>query len=406
MKSTLFLYFLLMLFASSCLMAQETPDGTVAKINSDFTAEISTDFSSFLNKGMYKGQQQYYGSLALKPELALDWNKGNDRMVMTLFGRLNTGDDNRTHWDVRELYYQKFIGNWELNLGLKEIYWGVTESVHLVNVINQTDLVESFDGEKKLGQPMAQITLLSNYGNFDFFAMPYHRKRTFPGYKGRLRFQLPVETRGVRYESGAGSSRIDLAGRWSHSISVFDIGLSHFWGNNREPLLTIDNQGKLRQYYEVVHQTGVDLQATAGSWLLKFEGTRRETDTETFLAIATGFEYTFGNINGNGLDIGILGEYLYDERGSRTTTGFQNDIFVGSRFALNDTDDTSILFGGIFDLDNSGKLFSVEADRRFFNDWKANLEIRILGDPGDPQDFLHALKEDSFVRMTVGYFFN
>lgn len=376
------------------------------KVNYDFSAELSTDHTYFFEDGQYPKQHQYYASIAIEPELAIDWNDGSEQIVSTFFARLNTHDDRRTHWDIRELYYQLIKDNWELNVGLKEIYWGVTESVHLVNVVNQTDLVESFDGEKKLGQPMVQFTYITNFGNFDFFFLPYHRERTFPGEKGRLRFPLPIEKRNAIYESGAKEYRMDWSARWSHSFSIFDVGLSHIWGNNREPLIIPDtqNQNQLRQYYEIMHQTGLDIQATAGSWLLKFEGIRRETTSDTFTAFDAGFEYTFGNVNGKGLDIGVLGEYLFDDRGDFSTTGFQNDVFFGSRIAFNDTQDTSILIGGLADLEYSGKLFSIEAERRFYSKWKANLEVRLLSS-FDNRELLFPLQDDSFMKFTLGYFF-
>jgi len=56
--------------------------------------------------------------------------------VGDLFARLSNGDRNRSRWDVRELYYQLAKKNWEFNVGVKKIYWGVAESVHLVDVIN------------------------------------------------------------------------------------------------------------------------------------------------------------------------------------------------------------------------------------------------------------------------------
>ena len=71
------------------------------------------------------------------------------------------------------------------------MFWGVTELRHLVDIINQTDLVENLDGEQKLGQPMVQLTLLKDWGTLDFFAMPYFRERTFTGPDGRPRPRSP-----------------------------------------------------------------------------------------------------------------------------------------------------------------------------------------------------------------------
>ncbi|WP_296315518.1 hypothetical protein, partial [Winogradskyella sp. UBA3174] len=317
------------------------------------------------------GQKDNFPSIAFKPEYSAEWNKGYESINFSGFFRLDV-DDERTHWDIRELYYQKAKNKWELSLGLKKVYWGVTESNHLVDIINQTDAVESFDGEDKLGQPMVQFTYTTdNYGNFDFFYLPYHRKRTFAGLKGRLRFQTIIEKDDINYESGAEEWRQDLAFRWSHYIGAFDIGVSHFYGNGREPLFTFDTLGNVNAFYPVINQTGLDIQATYNAFLWKLESIYRTAKAQDFFAFAAGVEYTFSNIDGNGLDIGVLGEYLYDDRDELALNALQNDVFFGSRIAFNDIQDTSILIGGITDLESSSKILSIEASRRIGNSWKA-----------------------------------
>ena len=71
--------------------------------------------------------------------------------------------------------------DWDLHLGVKQIFWGVTEFNHLVDIINQTDLVENIDGEDKLGQPMAHLSLVRDWGILDFHLLTGFRERTFPG---------------------------------------------------------------------------------------------------------------------------------------------------------------------------------------------------------------------------------
>ena len=82
----------------------------------------------------------------------------------------------------------------ELRVGLRKVFWGVTESQHLVDIINQTDLVESLDGEEKLGQPMINYALINDWGTLDLYLLPYFRERTFSGINGRLRSSLYVDT--------------------------------------------------------------------------------------------------------------------------------------------------------------------------------------------------------------------
>lgn len=389
------------LFVQYNMFAQEKDQN----ITHDFELELEAEYRYFKNDALFQGQKDNFPSIAFKPEYSAEWNKGYESINFSGFFRLDV-DDERTHWDIRELYYQKAKNKWELSLGLKKVYWGVTESNHLVDIINQTDAVESFDGEDKLGQPMVQFTYTTdNYGNFDFFYLPYHRKRTFAGLKGRLRFQTIIEKDDINYESGAEEWRQDLAFRWSHYIGAFDIGVSHFYGNGREPLFTFDTLGNVNAFYPVINQTGLDIQATYNAFLWKLESIYRTAKAQDFFAFAAGVEYTFSNIDGNGLDIGVLGEYLYDDRDELALNALQNDVFFGSRIAFNDIQDTSILIGGITDLESSSKILSIEASRRIGNSWKAELEVRIFSTIDQNEIILSNFKEDTFLRLSVSKFF-
>ena len=375
------------------------------KVTHYLELEIEAEYRYFYNDAAFNGQKSHFPSIAFKPEYAASWNKGYESINFTGFFRLDQ-DSNRTHWDIRELYYQKAQDKWELSIGLKKVYWGVTESNHLVDIINQTDVVESFDGEDKLGQPMVQFNWTTdNFGSFDFFYLPYHRKRTFAGEDGRLRFPVILDKDDLSYESGAEEWRQDLAFRWSHYMGAFDIGVSHFYGNGREPLFTFDALGNINAFYPIINQTGFDLQVTHNAFLWKFESIYRSSKAQDFFALVAGLEYTFSNIDGNGLDIGVLGEYLYDERDELALNSLQNDMFFGSRIAFNDIQDTSILVGGMMDMESSSKIISIEASRRIGSSWKAEIEARIFSSIDNQEFLLSNFKEDSFLRFTLSKFF-
>ena len=375
------------------------------KTEQDFELEIEAEYRYFYNDAAFNNQESHFPSLAFKPEYSVAWNKGYERLNFTGFFRIDR-DKERTHWDIRELYYQKAKNNWELSIGLKKIYWGVTESNHLVDIINQTDAVESFDGEEKLGQPMAQFKITTKgFGNFDFFYLPYHRKRSFSGEEGRLRFPVVIDKDDLKYESDAEEWRQDVAFRWSHYFGSFDIGVSHFYGNGREPLFTFDNLGNINAFYPVINQTGLDIQVTHNAFLWKLESIYRSSKAQDFFALVAGLEFTFSNIDGNGLDIGLLGEYLYDERDEFALNALQNDVFFGSRIAFNDAQDTSILIGGISDLKSSSKIFSMEASRRFGSTWTAEIEARIFSNIDANEFILSNFKEDPFLRFSISKFF-
>jgi len=391
-----------MILFSFSVIAQEDEN---KDITHDFEIELEAEYRFFPKEGQFSNQKDNFPSFSILPEYSIEWNKGNESINAAAFFRLDV-DDARTHWDIRELYYQKAKGNWELNLGLKKIFWGVTESNHLVDIINQTDQVESFDNEDKLGQPMAQFTWISNkFGTFDFFYLPYHRKRTFAGTEGRFRFPVVIDKDDINYESGAEEWRQDFAFRWNHYFGAFDIGLSHFYGNGREPLFNFDSSGNINAFYPVINQTGLDLQVTHNAFLWKLESIYRSSRAQDFFALTAGLEYTFSNIDGNGLDIGVLSEYLYDERNELALNALQNDVFFGSRIAFNDTQDTTILIGSMSDLKSSSKIFSIEASRRIGSSWTAEIEARIFSNIDSQEFILSNFREDSFFRLSISKYF-
>lgn len=403
-KPSVFKFFFFLLFISTPeLQAQLNAEDP--KLYQDLKLEIIGDYRYYFKEGAYEGQQQHYPSIALQQDYYVEWEEGKQSVRFTTFFRLDK-DRQRTHFDVRELYWQWVKRDWELSVGMKKIFWGVTESAHLVDIINQTDQVESFDGEAKLGQPMVHFSYLTNIGVLDFFVLPYFRERQFPGEKGRLRPPFLLSDEDFRYESSAKRWHPDVAVRWSNSFGIFDMGLSYFYGTGREPVFLPDAENAgFDLVYPINHQLGLDLQATTGPVLWKLESMWRENDLQDpIFALAGGLEYTFGNINGRGLDIGLVAEYLYDSRDELALNGQDNDLFAGMRIALNDVQSTSLLLGGIFDLNKSSRLLSVEASRRIGNSWKVELEARIL-DNIAATEFLALFRDDSFAQFRLIKYF-
>ncbi|MCU7877966.1 MAG: hypothetical protein KZQ84_14400 [Candidatus Thiodiazotropha sp. (ex Lucinoma borealis)] len=347
-------------------------------------------------------------SIVLQPEYYQRWDKDKQSLLFIPFLRWDSEDDERTHGDIRELIWTYAGDGWETRAGIGKVFWGVTEALHLVDVINQTDLVENPDGEQKLGQPMFKLSLEQTWGILDLYALPGFRERTYPGEAGRLRTHPHVETDQATYQSDREERHIDLALRWSHFIGDWDIGLAHFNGTNRDPLLMPDlnNRGEvvLIPFYEQMHQTSLDLQATKGDWLWKMELLHRSIDSGSYNAVTGGFEFTLVGIADSDMDLGLLGEYLYDDRGDDASTPFENDLFIGLRLTANDVEGSELLAGVIKDLDDDGWMFNLEASRRIGNDWKTSAQIRLWSDiPVD--DPLYAFHRDDYLEFTLTRFF-
>ena len=154
----------------------------------------------YIQDAAYTGQPRSQASVFLEPEMYTEWNDRVDSILFKPFVRLDQQDSNRTHVDLRELMWLHAADNWETRVGVSKVFWGQTESVHLVDIINQTDAVENIDGEDKLGQPMINLNVFGDYGTISGFILPYFRERTFPGEEGRLRPPLPIEEDNALYE--------------------------------------------------------------------------------------------------------------------------------------------------------------------------------------------------------------
>jgi len=373
---------------------------------SDFSTEIELEQRLFFNEGSNEGQEQFFTSGALMPEFSLEHENGKHQFSAKLFGRLAQYDDQRSHLDIRELFYRYKGRGWSILIGSHIVFWGVTESNHLVDIINQTDQVEGVDGEDKLGQPMVQFTKNTNIGAFEFYYLPYARRRQFPGVEGRFRFPEVLERDDIPFENNAEEFSPSFAFRWSHYLGSFDLGFSNFYGIAREPqFLGLDTQtGELRLSYPVINQTGLDVQFTKDAWLLKLESIYRTSDDLDFFAFTAGFEYTFNDIKSSGIDVGVVSEYLFDEREELTFSSFDNDIFIGTRVAFNDVQNTEFITGGIFDLSRSTYLYSFEGSRRIGKSWKVALEARVFGNVAQ-EELLFAFREDDVFQIKLSKFF-
>lgn len=97
---------------------------------------VATDLRYFPNDSIQLRQedQTFNGSLVLQPEMLYEWNDGDDRIEFNPFARLDSHDEERSHWDIRELNYLHIDDGWDLVLGADKVFWGVTESRHLLKL--------------------------------------------------------------------------------------------------------------------------------------------------------------------------------------------------------------------------------------------------------------------------------
>lgn len=439
---------LLLLVASSC-------SATVAEVRHNFESELGLELRTYTENGQFTKQNEHNGAWDPVPaaffssEWHASWADGNQSFTLKPFVRIDGSHSDRAHWDLREAHWLGVYEQWEILIGVSKVFWGKTELLHLVDVINQTDTLEGADGEDKLGQPMLRLSWSGDNMNLQGFVLPYFRERRHVNEKGRLRPPLPINDKAALYESGAEEEHIDVALRMETWFGGFDIGVSAFSGTQRSPKLipngpvisttlppalstpllpllsiapnaffTVDFPDSLIPIYGQMNQLSVDAQHTSDNWLWKLEVLWRDEDNslansiysaipadEQYSAATGGFEYSFYDLAGSGIDIGLVSEYLWDERGNHADNSFQNDFFIGARIAGNDVDDHTVLIGLVEDLNNHGRLHSIEFSRRIDNSGRLSLEARVFDRASEEDPLLSAIEKDDFIELQYIHYF-
>jgi hypothetical protein len=207
------------------------------------------------------------------------------------------------------------------------------------------------------------------------------------------------------------------------SFGELELGISHFSGTSREPRLvprfTFDNNkptsAVLIPYYEVIEQTGLDAQLFLGDWAFKLETISRSGQGDRYAAATAGFEKTFVGFGGGRGDLGIISEYLFDERGARGPALGQDDIAVGLRYAFNDAANTTALLVGLIDRSSHEYVTTFEASSRLGERLKLTVEASVISNArnipngflglvevqADPDADLAFLQDEDFIKLEL-----
>ena len=185
--------------AVSALAAEaQVKDGPRAQGEDEVAAPVVLEWSGRLGvagrgfpaAAAFSGQRSLASGFVAEPTLYVE-RVDSGSFTLSSFFRYDHADSRRTHLDLREAYLLLFSNagdrGWEARLGVGQVFWGVTESQRLVDIVNQVDIVEHPNGRSKLGQPMAHVTWFGGWGTLEVVGMSWHRARTFPGRMGRLR---------------------------------------------------------------------------------------------------------------------------------------------------------------------------------------------------------------------------
>lgn len=406
------------------------------------SAAVTAWSRGFFKDAEFQGQRENRVFPFLEGWVRFDanWNDGRDRVSVQPYARVDfLGSFSR--FDFNHAYYLHTAENWDVLVGVQTVSWGVVESQHLVDVVNQVDLGGDIDQEDRLGQPMVNLNLVSaDYGTLSLYGLFGFRERDHPNVKDRVRQAIAVSDDLATFDGEDWERHLGFAARYRNSFSLgdggLDVAVSYFYGHSREPRLVpvlpaappggippggIPPGGippgavlpggvpagvtpQVRPHYDRIHQGAVELLYALQDLQLKFEGIWRHANDEDFFAFVGGFEYTLPNLFGF-VDIGILAEYLHDHRSdNQPPTIFEDDVFAGVRIVFDDVGSTRLLAGVVIDVSDGGQLAALEFERRLRDDLLLSADARFAADIPATQPFAF-LNNEAFVQAKLTKFF-
>jgi hypothetical protein len=397
-------------FATSCLVALHSTIIVYPADASDFSKNLSlsADLQWFPQDAKYP-DQDHDTLTSISAELDLEWERGPIQARGVFYGLLSPDLSDRNYYDIRELYWRRNIYSTMVTVGIDRVFWGVAESNHLVNVINQVDSRANLDGDEVLGQPMLRISQIRAWGEIEAFLLAGYRARSYRSKKERLRFSPPVEFAKDDTPAWKHKDEVDWAVRYSNSYDDVDFGVSFFKGVGRQArLLFNSSEYEFDTRYDHIEQSGADLQWTMDALLLKFEGIYRRGQGKSFLATVFGLEYTFFSVNESSGDIGFILEYQKDNRDTDISvappTIHQDDLFFGIRASLNNSQDTTFLFGLDRDLDFDSTIVKIEAETRLSSGLVLTVDSRYFNNTSKDL-IINNFTRDHYIQLSVTKYF-
>lgn len=340
-------------------------------------------------------------SLALSPSIYYSPDHSNLEYTVQPFVRLDERDDDRTHFDFRELKAGYVSKEWRASLGFDQVHWGVMENYHLVDIVNQTDYTESPSGEDKLGQPMARFALLLDDAVLETYLLIGYREPLTPSEGARLN---PMPDHDYEYEGWGNEWHPDVAVRYEKTLKNASLGVSYFGGHNRMPELKGNGLGSDPVWYvDLINQASLDAKLSINDLELKGEVLYRVSEHDSTRAIVAGLEYQFASVAK--MDVSFLSEYSWDQRGkSALGTLYQNDIFAGLRMTFPERGKSEILIGQNYDFDYYSQYGFIEANYFLADTFSIGLEVWWF-DIKNEDSIQASYSDDDMIQLTAFYHF-
>jgi hypothetical protein len=384
-----------------------------AETNSSFKGYLGMDAHYYPREGV---AQQHSGSLSLVTEL--EWNKPlsdlfNFRAKPLL--RYDPEDSDRNSAQLKEFELQYASEKHFWDMGQTVLSWSTTESVNVLpvivaDIVNRRDYVADADGQQKLGRPLIGYKFLEDDYSFQVIYFPYFVEDKFGNIHSRESFtqgMLNISETPL-YAGKDKEQEPSAAVRFEFAYANTNLAGFYYQGYSATQQFVAVSTNTLAPVYDLEKISGLTSETVTDNWLLKSELSYHHVVDQRFasdrrspyLTAILGTEYTLVMYESDA-DVAIFSEYIFDERQESDASPFENDLFLGARWSLNDQQSTVITGGVVRDLDDHSAVAHFNFNRRILSDFSVDLTFRYYAP--DSSTNLDPLRKDSLIKLIFKY---
>jgi len=370
---------------------------SLALLGTSLFAEVQTEGYVGLDSQSYSQKDSKHSSnFTLEQQLKLTYEDGDFSSVLEVFAQedysdiSNKKDNDRTFARVNEIYFQYEFEEDRILLGKNIRFWGALEVNNIVDTFNIQEGRNDPTRTDKIGAYNFEYSHYFEESEFSFISKFYEQNRKMSESSYMYSTLQEGERLNNTLESEKSLYRPNIYLTYSGSLSEeYALDYAFIYQNGYDSQRYSTKSGdEYSEHSYIVNKFMTYNTLVIDSTLYKLEfayaDVQDDNTVSDYINLGLGIENTLEQLE-DGSEIGLIGEYYYyqtlkDDKLSDLDLGqsFQNDLFLGLRYSMNDEADTSAVGGVILDTQYNEQNYYVEYESRFFDTFKVKVDARYI----------------------------
>lgn len=291
-------------------------------------------------------------------------------------------DKKRNFLNLTELFYSRAFENFDFNIGKKVIFLGSLEAYNIVDIFNRQNYQKDFLNTHKKGSFMINVNyFFENDSNLKLYIKNFEENIKFPNSSSPY-YPFSDNNYCKKVEFSTNNEEPSFMGTYSATYDdeiIADTTFGLFYGYD-ENILFKKTKNKVNPYLfqsakfftydtflinDVLYKLEASLTKVIDDGIFKINN---------YYQIGFGGEYTFEQIYKNH-NLGIILEYY---KSNFVKINFNNDLFFGLRYSLNDKDSSEFLGGFAKDIESKDKIMYAKYSGRLTDSLNMSADIRYI----------------------------